>query len=163
MSEREEAGVVPETVAPCGLYCGVCRMYTATQEGDLELLARLARIYARRLEGVNSLTADDLLCDGCLSERRSFLCRSCSIRNCIQEKGYQGCHQCRDFPCDLIDAFPIAVGKRVILRAIPYWRVHGTEMWVKAEEERYRCPDCGGKTFRGADWCPHCRTRVSLD
>ena len=61
MTERKEAGVIHEAAAPCGLYCGVCRLYTATQEGDLGLLGRLARIYARRLEDVNSLTADDLL------------------------------------------------------------------------------------------------------
>ena len=163
MTERKEAAVIHEAAAPCGLYCGVCRLYTATQEGDLGLLGRLARIYARRLEDVNSLTADDLLCDGCLSKRRSFLCRACSIRDCTHDKGIQGCHCCDDFPCDRIDAFPVPVGRRVILRSIPYRRAHGTEIWVRAEEARYCCPDCGGSTYRGAQRCPRCQTPVSLD
>ena len=163
MSARSKAGAPPEIVPPCGLYCGVCRLYTATQEGDHDLLARLARIYARRLEGAGSMTADDLLCDGCLSERRSSLCRACSIRDCTQENGIQGCHRCDDFPCERIDAFPVPVGRRVILRSVPYRRTHGTEIWVRAEEARYRCPECGGSAYRGAQRCPRCQIPVSLD
>ena len=138
-------------------------MYMATQEGDQRLLARLARIYGRRLKIAEPLTADDLLCDGCLSERISFFCRECSIRECIHNRNLDGCHGCDEFPCELIERFPIPVGRSVIMRAVPYRRAHGTAEWVRMEEMRYRCPECGGKTFRGAEWCPHCRAAVSLD
>jgi hypothetical protein len=90
----------PEHIAPCGLYCGVCRIHYATQENDQA---------------------------GCLSTRRSVFCRECAIRECTQQKGFQGCHECPEFPCSLIDEFPLPVGKKVILRAIPYWRTYGTE------------------------------------
>ena len=152
-----------EQLAPCGLYCGVCRILHATQEEDRALLDRLARIYARRLPEVAPLTADDLLCDGCQSERRSVLCRRCSIRECVGEKGPMGCHQCPEFPCALIDEFPVPVGKKVILRAIPYRREHGTEEWILAEEERYECPACGSRLYRGAQRCPHCKSPVDVD
>jgi hypothetical protein len=153
----------PEHIAPCGLYCGVCRIHHATQENDRTLLERLARIYTRRLSEMAPLTPDDLLCDGCLSTRRSVFCRECSIRECTQQKGFQGCHKCPDFPCPLIDEFPVPVGKKVILRAIPYWRAHGTEQWTLAEEQRYRCPGCGHRLFRGAKWCDHCKSPVDVD
>ena len=152
-----------DLLAPCGLYCGVCRIYAATQNNDLAYLRRLARIYARRFPTLDAATAEDLLCDGCLSARRSVTCRECSIRGCTQQKELQGCHQCSDFPCTFIDAFPMEVGKQVILRAVPYRRTHTTEGWVLAEEKRYVCPLCGEKLFRGAKECPHCRSPVDAD
>lgn len=153
----------PEHVAPCGLYCGVCRIHHATREDDRTVLERLARIYTRRLPEIGPVTPDELLCDGCLSTRRSVFCRECSIRECTQQKGFQGCHECPGFPCAFVDEFPVPVGKAVILRAIPYWRAHGTEQWIVAEEERYRCPGCGQRLFRGAKWCDHCKSAVDVD
>jgi hypothetical protein len=153
----------PEHVAPCGLYCGVCRIYQATQENDRALLERLAKVFARRLPEMACMPADELLCDGCLSPRKSVFCRECSIRECTQRKGFQGCHECADFPCSFVDEFPIPVGKKVILRAIPYWRTHGTEQWISAEEKRYRCPECEQRLFRGAKQCRHCKSPVDVD
>ena len=51
----------------------------------------------------------------------------------------------------------------MILRAIPYWREHGTEKWIADEEARYVCPECGNKLFRGAQRCNQCKTAVDLD
>jgi hypothetical protein len=153
----------PEHIAPCGLYCGVCRIYHATQEDDRTFLQRLVNIYRRRFPEIAAATADELLCDGCLSARRSVFCRECSIRACTQQKGFEGCHECPGFPCSLIDEFPLPVGRKVILRAIPYWRTHGTEQWILAEEKRYRCPECGQRLFRGARQCRHCKAPVDVD
>lgn len=152
-----------EYAAPCGLYCGVCRIRYATEENDVGYLRRLVRIYARRVPDLASASPDALLCDGCLSERRSLFCRECAIRDCTQQKGYQGCHECGDFPCTLVDEFPVPAGKRVILRSIPYWRAQGTEQWIRSEEARYRCPECGHRLFRGARQCEHCKSAVDVD
>jgi len=72
----------PEQLAPCGLYCGVCRLFHATQDDDRTLLERLARVYARRLPEIAPLTADDLLCDGCVMDvsRREGRCSAGSAR-----------------------------------------------------------------------------------
>jgi len=32
----------------------------------------------------------------------------------------------------------MTVGKKVILRAIPYWREFGTEKWIQDEEARWQ-------------------------
>ena len=153
----------PEHIAPCGLYCGVCRIHYATQENDLAYLERLVKIYARRFPWIAAVPSDELLCDGCLSTRRFPFCQECSIRECTQQKGIQGCYECLDFPCALIDKFPMPVGKKVILRTIPYWRTHGTGQWIIAEEKRYRCPECGQRLFRGARQCEHCKSPVDVD
>jgi hypothetical protein len=155
-------GVIPELLSPCGLYCGVCHIYQATQAGDMELLARLAHIYADRLPGLEGLTAQDTLCDGCLSERRFKFCRGCAIKDCAHSRGYEGCHECETFPCAKINEFPSPSGRQVMLRSIPYRREHGTVLWVQAEEERYRCPQCGTKLYRGASVCVHCHAELKL-
>jgi hypothetical protein len=153
----------PEHVAPCGLYCGVCRIHHATQENDLAYLKRLVRVYGRRFPEMASLPPEELLCDGCLSARRFPFCQECAIRDCTQQKGFEGCYACDEFPCALIDEFPMPAGKRVILRAVPYWRTHGMEEWAAVEEKRYRCPECGHRLFRGSRQCEGCRAEVDAD
>ena len=62
-----------------------------------------------------------------------------------------------------IDEFPMTVGKRVILRAVPYRRSVGTQKWVEDEEARYVCPDCGNTVFRGVVKCNRCKAMLDLD
>lgn len=152
-----------EILAPCGLYCGVCRIYFATQNKDLQLLKRLAKIYARKLSGLDLLSEDDMLCDGCGSNRIFAFCRSCAIRDCTREKRLHGCHECDRFPCNLINKFPSDVGKRVMMRCVPYRRKYGDLQWIETEEQRYYCPDCGERLFRGVTQCSVCNSQVCLD
>jgi hypothetical protein len=156
-------GTNPELISPCGLYCGVCRIFAATQDKDRAYLARLVRVYARYAPEMSLASAEDLLCDGCLSTRRAAHCRVCAIRECTQQRQVEGCHDCADFPCSHVDQFPIPAGRRVILRAIPYRREHGTEQWIEAERERYTCPECGQSMFRGARSCEGCGGAVDVD
>jgi hypothetical protein len=159
----------PDFIAPCGLYCGVCAVYLAYRDNNLKFKERLAGMYRGGVAGKGALpnsenlTAEDIKCRGCLSDERFLHCRQCEIRACAQAKGYTGCHQCAEFPCDHIENFPMTVGKKVILRAIPYWREVGTEKWITDEEARYVCPQCGNRLFRGVVVCNQCKTKVDLD
>ncbi len=153
----------PEHLAACGLYCGVCGVFYATRDNNNKFLERLLGVYQSQIPGLENLTTDDLLCDGCLSSRKSVFCRTCNIRKCTREKGFEGCYECDEFPCKYVEEFPVPVGKKVIQRAIPYWREYGTEKWVQDEENRYICPECGNKLFRGAKRCNKCKTPVDLD
>jgi hypothetical protein len=144
-----------ELLAPCGLYCGVCGILLATREGNEKFKEKLAGVY--------NLPPEQITCEGCLSEKPFAYCQVCNIKACTRERGYEGCHQCADFPCAAIDSFPMPVGKKVILRTIPAWRELGTEAWVEAEEKRYHCPNCGYELFRGAKRCRKCQTPVDVD
>jgi predicted RNA-binding Zn-ribbon protein involved in translation (DUF1610 family) len=57
----------------------------------------------------------------------------------------------------------MTVGKKVILRAVSYRKAHGTETWVRDEEARYVCPNCGNPVFRGAMRCNRCKSDLNLD
>jgi len=153
----------PDLISPCGLYCGVCGIFYATRDNDQKFLQVLLKMYKARVPDPEQLTTDDLRCDGCHSDRRSFFCRTCSIRECSKDKRYTGCHKCHDFPCELIQNFPVPVGRKVILRSVPYRRKHGTEKWIQDEENRYYCPECNNRLFRGATRCNQCGKPVSPD
>jgi len=153
----------PDYLAPCGLYCGVCAILYATREDNRKFKERLVGVYKGKLPGYEDLGPEDIRCRGCMSEEPFGYCRECGIRDCTRSKGYEGCHECDDFPCNLIETFPMPVGKRVILRAVPHWREVGTERWVEDEEARYHCPVCGNKLFRGAMRCNRCKAEVDLD
>jgi hypothetical protein len=159
----------PDFIAPCGLYCGVCAIYIAHRDDNQKFKDRLAGLYRGGVAGKGtlprseSLAAEDMKCGGCLSGELFMHCRHCEIRACTREKGYTGCHQCDLFPCTHVENFPMTVGKKVILRAIPHWREVGTEQWARDEEARYICPDCGSKAFRGAVKCNRCKAPLDLD
>ena len=150
--------VKKELLSPCGVYCGVCSILMAYRANNQKFKDKLSSLYGTKPE--------DIQCIGCMAEDESkifFYCRVCPIKSCVKEKGIEGCHQCDDFPCDHIEKFPMEVGKKVMLRAIPQWREWGTEKWVEEEEKRYSCPHCGYKLFRGAKRCRECKEPVDMD
>jgi hypothetical protein len=150
-----------ELLAPCGLYCGVCAIHIADRDNNLKFKERLVDVYKPF-----SKTIEDIKCEGCLTERTDDIfgyCKICPIRDCIKSKEIEGCFQCNDFPCKFIESFPIPVGKKVILRAIPRWKEIGTEKWVEEEEKRYHCPECDNPLFRGTRRCNMCGIAVNVD
>lgn len=155
--------------SPCGLYCGVCAIYIAHRDNNQKLKEGLLRLYQGGTDGKGTLpnsvnlTTEDIRCNGCLSNDRFMHCQQCEIRECTQKKGFTGCHECDDFPCQHIDQFPMTVGKKVILRAVPYRRKFGTKKWMQDEEARYFCPKCGNKVFRGVIKCNQCKAELDLD
>ena len=158
-----------ELVGPCGLYCGVCAIYIADRDDNRKLKEKLVALYKGEtpgkgvLPGGEDLTVEDIRCKGCRSDEIFVYCRRCPIRDCVGEREYEGCYQCDDFPCSHIDNFPMTVGKKVILRAVPYWREAGLERFIRDEEARYVCPECGNKVFRGVMRCNRCGTALDLD
>lgn len=152
-------------LAPCGLYCGACGVYLATRSGDAKFKARLGALYGSAPEETE--------CRGCMQPEPPELlygyCRACPIRDCVRGRGLYSCHQCADWPCPLITGFPLATGRRVMLRAIPKWREQvassgpgaGDVAWARGECARYHCPECGEPLFRGAQRCRACRARVA--
>lgn len=158
-----------ELLSPCGLYCGVCAIYLAHRDDNAKLKERLLSLYQGgtpgkgKLPNSEQLTINDIRCRGCLSDDRFMHCEQCEIRACATGKAYAGCHECGDFPCRFIEDFPMTIGKKVIIRSVPYRREFGTERWVYDEERRYYCPSCGNKVFRGAMKCNKCKLPLDLD
>jgi hypothetical protein len=154
-------------MAPCGLYCGACGVYIATRDDNAKFRAVLGNLYGSAPE--------ETRCLGCMQpeppECLYGFCRSCPLRDCVRTKGYYSCHQCDEWPCSLVEEFPLPVGRRVMKRAIPLWREHverlgdeaGSVAWARGECERYHCPDCDAPLFRGALRCRACGRELADD
>jgi hypothetical protein len=100
-----------ELTSSCGLDCTGCECYLATKSGDMEQKADIAERWSKNYD--NKFTAEDITCDGCLSDGAHFSwCGQCPIRACAFGKGYKTCAECADFPCPvnqfLYDAVPAA-------------------------------------------------------
>lgn len=154
-----------DLMAPCGLYCGACGVYIATRDNNLKFRNVMANLYNTKPE--------ETRCLGCMQpdppKRLYAFCKECSIRSCVRSKGYYSCHQCDQWPCEMIENFPFATGVRVMKRTIPLWRAkvaeqgdqEGSVEWARVECERYHCPDCGSPLFRGAQRCRVCKREVA--
>ena len=153
-------GINKDLLSPCGLYCGVCRVYIAHRDNDIDFKKELFPFY----KAYGAKSVEDMACTGCLSDGIHFpFCRSCAIKDCIKNKEIEGCYQCTEFPCEIIAKWPSEPGKEIILYNIPAWREYGTEKWVEAVEKRYQCPKCGKQLYRGVSNCNKCNAPVDLD
>ena len=137
-----------EYLSPCGMYCSVCAVRAADRDDDQELREVLAPIFGTQPEQV--------ACAGCQSAETSQFAKACAIRVCAGERRLEGCHQCRDFPCDHFMTFPFEIAKRQMLAAIPRWKELGTEQWVMETEKRFTCSYCGSLLHRYAKLCNRC-------
>jgi hypothetical protein len=148
-----------ELLSPCGLYCGVCAIRIAHENNNLKFKKALVKVYRPLIR-----RPEQIECTGCLSEGVKFKhCRRCIIRDCALKKGLEGCYECDKYPCFRIKLFPLKKARQVMKRAIPEWKELGTEKWVKAQEERYICPNCGNTLFRGVKRCNKCGISVNVD
>jgi len=89
-----------------------------------------------------------LLCDGCLSGGNlAGHCQNCAIRKCAESKQNDSrCTTCEELPCYRITNL-INMGnylhRKEYLPNLKNIREMGAEEWVKKEQERWRCPQCG--------------------
>ena len=141
----QESGMGKENlVAVCGLYCGACPMYIATQSNDEQKQNTLLKRFS---SGPVEFTIEDILCDGCISNgtRVASFCKRCAIRACPTDKqNVVRCSDCPDFPCSRITDFNNdgMLHHAEVLQNLRQLREMGIEKWAKHEEERWSCPQC---------------------
>jgi hypothetical protein len=92
-------------LAFCGLDCNACPAYIATQSEERAGLERVAELWREQF-GVQDLTADSIICDGCTSgARTAAYCLVCRIRACATGREVENCGHCKEYPCATLDEF----------------------------------------------------------
>jgi hypothetical protein len=93
-------------LAYCGLDCGECEAYVATQRNDRAGLEAVARQWAAQF-GAQDLGADACLCDGCSAGRRTSTAHAatCALRLCASKRGVATCAHCPDYGCASLQQF----------------------------------------------------------
>ena len=118
-----KTGSIPTTlIAPCGMNCRLCRAYTRDRKA----------------------------CPGCLGDDRfkAKSCVSCRIKNCerMADQGIRYCFGCDDFPCARLNhldkRYRTKYGMSMIAN-LEYIRKFGIRHFIKAEREKWACPECG--------------------
>ena len=88
-----------ELVSHCGLLCGECGAYAATQNDDDVRRGEVAREWSRMYDA--ELSPADINCDGCTSDGRLFRHATvCEIRKCARARGVPNCAHCEDYACE---------------------------------------------------------------
>ncbi len=98
-----------ELIAVCGLDCGPCdirKILTWSQDPDkaqriVEWFQREG--WLKEDEGIDEVINKGMYCKGCKGDRSAHWSPDCKILTCcVDEKNYEFCYQCDDFPCKLL-------------------------------------------------------------
>ena len=124
-------------IAPCGMNCGICI-------GHLR---------------------DKRPCGGCFRKddvNKPKQCRSCVIVNCEYLKKTESgfCYDCEKYPCtrlkNLNKRYRTNYGMSMI-ENLGYIQQYGLEEFLKKEEERWKCKNCGAGLCVHRDFCLICK------
>jgi hypothetical protein len=116
-----------ELIAPCGMNCSVCFSYLA-MNNDL------------REKGISKT-----YCTGCLTrDKNCYYRKQCEL---LSNGLVRFCYECEDFPCPLIKT----LDKRYrtfyhmsMIENLEYIRDNGISAFLQKDQEKWRCPECGG-------------------
>ncbi len=130
-------------LAPCGVYCGACPSFNKT-------------------------------CKGCSSEdnqkRKSKF--SCKIRICCYEnKKFNYCIHCSEFPCKLINnkLLNTYTGdirftyRHEIPKIFPELLSLGLLKYIEFQKNRWKCKSCGEKIMFYHNKCSGCGKKISIE
>lgn len=109
-----------ETAAICGLFCGICPFYPEK-------------------------------CHGCLSNKLTAHCVSCpnGFRDCVKEHNVTRCYECKDFPCERLEAFSGEHWENgichhaTVIDDLQFMKNNSVEEWVANKTNENTCPNCG--------------------
>jgi len=90
----------------CGLDCGECEAYIASQKNDRAELDAVAKKWAAQYGG-KEMAGDACICDGCAAGRRVSTAHAatCGIRVCASKRGVITCAHCPDYGCATLQQF----------------------------------------------------------
>ena len=127
-------------IAPCGMNCGLCIGHLREKKP----------------------------CGGCFKkddENKPKQCRSCIIVNCEllakTESGF--CYDCEKYPCArlkrLDKRYRTNYGMSMI-ENLAYIQTHGFNDFLKSEEIRWTCTECGFGLCVHRDICLNCKNKI---
>lgn len=127
-------------IAPCGMNCGLCVSYLAMKH-DL-----------------NSQGFSKKYCPGCLPRGKN--CVHMKDQCDLVGKGrVRFCIECGDFPCKRLKTLDTRYRTKYhmsMVENLEFIRDHGIGMFLEKEEEKWRCPACGGEICCHNGLCLKC-------
>jgi len=117
-----------ELIAPCGMNCAICSGYLALTHQVKEKGVRIP------------------YCPGCRPRNKqcAFLKKRCAL---LANNSLRSCSQCLDFPCSNLqhlDKRHRSFFRMSMIENLQFIEKHGIVEFLKKEEEKWQCPQCGG-------------------
>ncbi len=116
--------------------------------------------------GVNCLTClahlrEKKSCAGCLFDnaQKPKHCLSCARKECAFQRGFQHCFECEKFPCQRIKSLNKTYTQKYqvdLFENSQTAKEIGVEAFLLTEQERWRCPRCGGVICQHTQSCSEC-------
>jgi hypothetical protein len=125
-----------ELFAKCGINCRTC-----------------VGFFGYKLNGEKTTP-----CGGCQTRQETCTFFKNHCKNPNREK-IQYCFECQDFPCDelkKIDKDYSGKYEASLIENFSYIKNRGMKEFLKNEEEKYKCPTCGGVTCVHTKKCYTC-------
>jgi len=116
-----------ELIAPCGMNCAVCSGY-------------LALTYDTKSKGIRMP-----YCKGCRprDKKCAFLKKKCEL---LLNNQVTFCYECKDFPCERLkrlDKRYQMFFRMSMIENLKFIQKSGTAAFLKMQETKWRCPECG--------------------
>jgi hypothetical protein len=86
-----------EILTRCGYRCDLCLAYRPNVEKNTSNQQALSDGWFAYF-GFR-IPAENILCDGCLSDPARLIDQACPVRPCVLERGLQHCGQCPEYGC----------------------------------------------------------------
>lgn len=92
-------------IGVCGITCGECPAYAATQADDDEMRKKTAEEWSKMFNA--DIKAENINCDGCMPDvgKKFHHCTECEIRLCGIGRGLENCSQCAEYACSKLEEF----------------------------------------------------------
>lgn len=120
--------------AVCGLYCGACTLFIATNEDPARLKGLSERF---------QVSEEVMKCFGCRSGKRGPYCQTCKMFSCAAERGIEFCSECEDYPCSDLKQFQSERPHRIELwDDLKRIKDTGYKNWLKEIKGNYTCSQC---------------------
>lgn len=127
----------PLLFAPCGMHCLVCYRYLKPKKP----------------------------CGGCRfhDAGKPAHCRSCKIKDCVQEKGLAFCYDCDEFPCKPIKSLDKSYASRYgasLVANSKMVQTAGIPVFLDKQRVTFTCRICGGVISLHDRTCSECDTKA---
>ena len=87
----------------CGVNCEKCKVYLATMSDSDALKTEIAHEWSILYN--RDFKKEEMVCKGCKSDTRFYLCSACDIITCNVERDIESCEDCDVFPCERYQKF----------------------------------------------------------
>lgn len=129
-----------DLIAPCGMNCNICNAYLALKHDVKNKGIRMP------------------YCIGCRprDKKCAFLKKQC---NTLMHHTVQFCYDCIKFPCQNLKHINSRYQKHFrmsLLENLADIKKNGMKNFLKAQEQKWRCPRCGGVLCCHNGLCFHC-------